>query len=226
MPIPSGDVEIAYAVTDDVVVIGSGPAFVKHVLDTTRAPRSRRPTGYKTLAGQVGKGTGCHLRRHRRRSGRCSRRPMSVGDAASLTKYETDVKPYLHPFDALVASVDRPARPQQVHVFIISRQVAGTPPASPTPRAPEESTHTWQSASGSRASARHKQPTYRVVVADGRSARDGRAHRDARPLQPAHRTGRVRRRRRQGEGVARQGRPAVRHGRPPVPQAGILPAAK
>ena len=65
-----------------------------------------------------------------------------------------------------------------------------------------------------------KQPTYRVVVADGRSARDGRVDRDARPLQPAHRAGRVRGRRRQGEGLARQGRPAVRHRRPTLPPGG------
>ena len=42
LPLPVDKVEIAYAVTDDIVVIGSGPAFVKSVLDTRRRPRLHR----------------------------------------------------------------------------------------------------------------------------------------------------------------------------------------
>ena len=63
-----------------------------------------------------------------------------------------------------------------------------------------------------------KQPSYRVVVADSRSARDSRSietlgHYNPRtdPIEFEHR-------RRQGEGVAGQGRAAVGHRRPPVPR--------
>ena len=65
-----------------------------------------------------------------------------------------------------------------------------------------------------------KQPTYRRRRRR-RAQRPRRPlDRDDRALQPAHRAGRVRDRRREGEGVARQGRPAVRHGRPAVPHRG------
>jgi hypothetical protein len=66
LPVPTGNVEIAYAVTDKVVVIGSGADFVKAVLDTTRPPRSRRTTTTRRWP------TGRH--RHRWRV----RRPRSV----------------------------------------------------------------------------------------------------------------------------------------------------
>ena len=72
----------------------------------------------------------------------------------------------------------------------------------------------------------HKQPSYRVVVADGRSARDGRSLETHRPLQPAQRTDRVRRRRRRAKAwLAKGAQPSdtvLRLFR----QAGILPAAK
>ena len=56
--LPTGHVEIAYAVTDEVVVIGSGPGFVKHVLDTTSATSLASNDRYKSLADRAGKGTG------------------------------------------------------------------------------------------------------------------------------------------------------------------------
>ena len=65
-----------------------------------------------------------------------------------------------------------------------------------------------------------KQPTYRVVVADSRSARDGRSIETLGHYNPRTEPVEVVDRRRQGEGVARQGRPAVRHGRAAVPQRG------
>ena len=48
--LPSGSVEIAYAVTEDVVVVGSGPAFVKRVLDSDAGDVARPTDRYKSLA--------------------------------------------------------------------------------------------------------------------------------------------------------------------------------
>jgi hypothetical protein len=102
-PIQLDKIEIAWAVTDDLVVIGSGPEFVKHVLDTTDATSLASNDRYKGLIDRVGTGTGSTfvdiaairtlVETH-----------LKGADAAELKHYETDVKPFLTPFDALVAS--------------------------------------------------------------------------------------------------------------------------
>src|SRR4029079_3650036 len=58
LPMPTGHVQIAYAVTDQVVVIGSGPGFVKHVLDTTTGTSLASNDDYKKLVDRVGPTTG------------------------------------------------------------------------------------------------------------------------------------------------------------------------
>jgi hypothetical protein len=101
--LPSGDVELAWAVKDDLVVIGSGPDFVKHVLDTTDSTSLANDSRYKSLAGRVGDGTGItfvDLTEIRERTEAL----ISSVQPAALKTYETDVKPYLVPFDAFVAS--------------------------------------------------------------------------------------------------------------------------
>ena len=60
LPVPTGNVEIAYAVTDNIVVIGSGAGFVKAVLDTTPSTSLASNETYKKLADRAGTG-------HRRR---------------------------------------------------------------------------------------------------------------------------------------------------------------
>jgi len=94
---------LAWAVTDNLVVIGSGPEFVKHVLDTTDATSLASNDRYKALMDRVGAGTGSLF------VDIAGVRDLAEGvmgdlDAASLKQYQTDVKPYLAPFDALVAS--------------------------------------------------------------------------------------------------------------------------
>ena len=99
----TGRLEIAFAVTDDIVVVGSGPSFVKHVLDTTPATSLASDDQYKQLADRVGAGTGTSfvditgIRE-------MIEKAMATGDAAAKAEYETDVKPFLLPFDALYAS--------------------------------------------------------------------------------------------------------------------------
>jgi hypothetical protein len=103
LPLPSDHLEIAYAVTNDLVVIGSGPAFVKHVLDTSEGTSLANDAQYKDLAGRVGAGTGqsfVDITAVRQ----LIEKAAADGDAASHQRYETDVKPFLEPFDALFAS--------------------------------------------------------------------------------------------------------------------------
>ena len=101
--LPSGHVELAYAITDEVIVLGSGPEFVKHILDTTAETALSSNERYKALGARVGNGNGTGFAdltaiRELIESG------LAGGDAAARAQYEQDVKPFLTPFDALVGS--------------------------------------------------------------------------------------------------------------------------
>ena len=103
LPLPSNNVQIAYAVTNDVVVLGSGSGFVEHVLDTTDATSLASDAQYKDLAGRVGAGTAqtfvdiTGIRT-------LIEKLAPAGTSADRQKYETDIKPFLEPFDAMMAS--------------------------------------------------------------------------------------------------------------------------
>lgn len=101
--LPTGRVELAYAITDQVVVLGSGPGFVRHVLDTTPATSIASNERYKALAARVGQGTGigfADLTAIRE----LIESAMANADAADRVEYEQNIKPFLVPFDALVGS--------------------------------------------------------------------------------------------------------------------------
>jgi hypothetical protein len=103
LPLPAGHVQIAYAVTDKVVVIGSGPGFVKHVLDTTVGTSLAANDHYRELVARVGPTTGTvyvDITAIRE----TAEKAMSSADPSELKEYTTDVKPYLDPFDALIAA--------------------------------------------------------------------------------------------------------------------------
>ncbi|HEY8636294.1 MAG TPA: DUF3352 domain-containing protein [Candidatus Limnocylindrales bacterium] len=103
--LPSGHIEIAYAITDSVVVLGSGPGFVKHVLDTTKDTSLASNARYQTLADQAGAGTGTSFVDIAAIRGLAEKFAADAKvDPAALAKYESDVKPFLAPFDALFAS--------------------------------------------------------------------------------------------------------------------------
>jgi hypothetical protein len=101
--LPAGHIELAYAITDDVVVLGSGPGFVRSVLDTTPDTSLARNDRYEALISKVGQGTG---------SGFADitaireliEGAMANADAAERAEYETNVKPFLTPIDALIGS--------------------------------------------------------------------------------------------------------------------------
>jgi hypothetical protein len=105
LPVPTGNVEIAYAVTDKVVVIGSGANFVKAVLDTTPSTSLASNESYKTLADRAGTGTGGAYVDLEGVRGLIEKAAVDgKADAAELKKYETDIKPFLVPFDAMFAA--------------------------------------------------------------------------------------------------------------------------
>jgi hypothetical protein len=101
--LPSGHVELAYAVTDEIVVIGSDPRFVKHVLDTTAATSIASTDRYRALSGRVGTGTRIAFVDIAAIRGLVES-AIAGADPSAVAGYEQDVKPYLAPFDALIAS--------------------------------------------------------------------------------------------------------------------------
>ncbi|HEX6867168.1 MAG TPA: DUF3352 domain-containing protein [Candidatus Limnocylindrales bacterium] len=103
----SGNLEIAVAVSDDIVVIGSGPDFVKHVLDTEPSTSLASTDGYKKLADKAGTGTSAtyvaidSFREMYEKS-------FAKDDPAGYATYQKDIEPYLEPLDSLFigSSVD------------------------------------------------------------------------------------------------------------------------
>jgi hypothetical protein len=107
IPLPTGHLQIAYAVTDQVVVVGSGPGFVKHVLDTTAATSLKSNDRYKKLADRAGAGTGTTFVDITTIRGLIEKAAADATDLTgpdALAKYNAEIKPFLAPFDAIVAS--------------------------------------------------------------------------------------------------------------------------
>jgi hypothetical protein len=101
LPIPGGTLDLAYSVSDDVVVIGSSPEFVKHVLDTDAGNSLASDDGFKSAVGRVGDElTGLTY------LDITGLRTLAEGQMSGdeLAKYKTDVQPYLEPFDAFAAT--------------------------------------------------------------------------------------------------------------------------
>ncbi len=101
--LPTGRVEVSYAVTDQVVVLGSSPAFVEHVLDTTPATSLASNERYKALVDRVGPGTRTAF------VDIAAIRAMLEGvltnlDPSAAGVYSREVAPFLAPFDALITS--------------------------------------------------------------------------------------------------------------------------
>ena len=100
LKLPTGHIEIAYAVTDEVVVIGSGPDFVKHVLDTNASNSLASTDTFKKLSDKAGKGTSAlYLALDTIRE--MYEKAIKTEDPASYSKYQKDVEPFLKPFDSL-----------------------------------------------------------------------------------------------------------------------------
>ncbi|MEX1173798.1 MAG: DUF3352 domain-containing protein [Chloroflexota bacterium] len=103
-PLPSGNVEIAYAATDQVVVIGSGPGFVRSVLDAGAGASLADDVRFTGLVGRVGaEHTGLSFVDIAAIRTLVEGR-LSEATPAERAEYEESVKPFLTPFDALIAS--------------------------------------------------------------------------------------------------------------------------
>jgi hypothetical protein len=96
-------VELAWAVTDQVVVIGVGPSFVRAVLDAGPGPSLAENARYQALIGQVGTEnvgsfwldiTGV----------RELAEQFGAAEPEAMAAYEQDAKPYLLPLDAIIAA--------------------------------------------------------------------------------------------------------------------------
>lgn len=101
LPIPGGTLDLAYSVSDDVVVIGSSPEFVKHVLDTDAGNSLASDPGFKSTVGRIGNEvTGLTY------LDIAAMRTLAEGQMSGdeLAKYKTDVQPFLEPFDAFAAT--------------------------------------------------------------------------------------------------------------------------
>jgi hypothetical protein len=99
-----GDIpEIGWAVKGDTFVLGIGKAFITSVLDTTQATSLAESDRYRDLVGRAG-------REHVTSAWvdlvglRGVIEAFGAQEPGGLGDYEQDVKPYLEPFDALVAT--------------------------------------------------------------------------------------------------------------------------
>jgi hypothetical protein len=102
--LPEGNIEIAYAATDDVVVIGSGPDFVKSVLDAGAGASLADEARYKDLVARVGtEHTSVAFVDITAIRG-ILEGFLAEAPADQRAEYEESIKPFLTPFDALVAA--------------------------------------------------------------------------------------------------------------------------
>jgi hypothetical protein len=116
--LPTGNIELSYAATDSVVVIGSGPNFVKAVLDAGAGDSLGDSSRYRDLVARAGSDhTGVTF------VDVAAIRTMVesfLTEATGLERgeYEESIKPFLEPLDALVATsvVGGPA--DQQHMLI------------------------------------------------------------------------------------------------------------
>lgn len=116
--LPAGRIEIAYAATDGVVVLGSGPDFVRSVLDAGSGDSLADDSRYTGLVGRVGaEHTGVTF------VDLAAIRALVEGKLAEASaeeraEYEESVKPFLDPFDALVGAGVTGTDLEQQHLIV------------------------------------------------------------------------------------------------------------
>lgn len=116
--LPDGHIELSYAATDGVVVIGSGPDFVKHVLDAGAGQSLADDARFTGLVGRVGAShTGVSF------VDIAAVRELVEGLLSEATpedraEYEESIKPFLTPFDALIAAGTTDGSLDQQHTVV------------------------------------------------------------------------------------------------------------
>jgi hypothetical protein len=96
-----GNIQIAYAVTDEVVVIGYGTDFVKAVLDTRTGDSLAKTDRFSAALKQADKANAALLWLDVAGIRTFAETQIPAGDKAP---YETDAKPYLAAFDSVIGT--------------------------------------------------------------------------------------------------------------------------
>lgn len=113
-----GNIQLAVAVTDGVVVIGSGPDFVKSVLDAGAGQSLADDARFSDLVKRVGaEGTGLTFVDIAAVRGLVEANLAGL-PGADRTEYEESVKPFLAPLDAMVAAGEVGADTDSQHVIL------------------------------------------------------------------------------------------------------------
>jgi hypothetical protein len=116
--LPKDRIEISYAATDGVVVIGSSPDFVKHVLDAGAGQSLADDPRFTGLLGRVGAShTGVSYVDITAARGLIEGL-LAEATAKDRAEYEESVKPFLTPFDAFIASMVTGNDLEQQHAII------------------------------------------------------------------------------------------------------------
>lgn len=103
IPIEGQRIELAYAILDDVVVLGADPGFVRRIVDTTTETSLAQNDRFEALLSRVGDGSNLSY------LDVAAVRELLEGflvnaNAEEAATYEQEVKPFLEPFDALIGS--------------------------------------------------------------------------------------------------------------------------
>jgi hypothetical protein len=102
--LPGDNVEIAYASPDGLVVIGSSPDFVKHVLDAGAGQSLADDARYSGLVDRVGaEHTGVSFVDIAAVRGLLEGH-LTEATPAERAEYEESIKPFLTPFDAFIGA--------------------------------------------------------------------------------------------------------------------------
>jgi hypothetical protein len=97
-------VRLSWTVTDDLVVIGLGPDFVKHVLDTDSSTSLAANDRFAGLIDRTGK-ENAGVTFADITAIRAVIEDFAAGRTGFLDRYEGELKPFLEPFDALGGSM-------------------------------------------------------------------------------------------------------------------------
>ena len=97
----SGHVEISYTIQDGLVIVGTGPAWVKSIVDVKPGSSLADQARYRDAMSRVGSSNASSVYAD---IGAIRKlvEPLVAKDAGS--NYATDVKPYLAPFDVLAGA--------------------------------------------------------------------------------------------------------------------------
>jgi uncharacterized protein DUF3352 len=99
-----GRLELAYAATDEIVVIGLGDSFVKAVLDAKPGASLADDARYKSLIDRVGAQNVGSVYLDVTAVRETVESLFRTAHPAGFANYETEIKPYLLPLDAYIQS--------------------------------------------------------------------------------------------------------------------------